>query len=201
MSRYRSVKVNISEGQVEKIKRAVRAGVDGVSIKFSHDDFSGEHVLALTRGQINKMEKACKSGKGTTIKMSKTQLKYNEKVEGGFIGAILPLLATAGKFLLSNVLPGLATGALTGLGSAATTKIIDKISGSAIYVKRGGTTCKIVPQGTGLYIKPWPGSGLDGKGDGLYAKTGKGLYAKTGKGLILGPDSPFKNIPILGWLL
>lgn len=200
MSRYTNVKVNISEGQKDKIKRALQAGVDGVSIRLSHDDFSGEHVLALTRAQINKMRKAYNSGTGTTIKMSKTQLLHNAKIEGGFIGAILPFLATAGKFLLSSVLPSLVTGAVTGIGSAAASKVVDKISGSGVlYVKKGGTAYKVRPDGNGLYLSPWPkGSSM---GSGLYMKTGKGLYMKTGKGLILGPNSPFRNIPILGWLL
>ena len=203
MSRYTNVYVNISEGQKDKIKRALEAGCDGVSIKLSYDDLSGEYVLALTQAQINKMTKAYENGKGVTIKMSKTQLVHNAKVEGGFIGAILPFLATAGKFLLSKVLPGLATGALAGVGSAAASKVIDKISGSGgvIYIRRGDRNAKIVQQGEGLYLKPWRGSGLDGQGDGLYMKTGKGLFMKTGKGLILGPNSPFSNIPILGWLL
>ena len=203
MSRYTNIKVNISEGQKDKIKRALEAGCDGVSIRLSYDDLRGEHVLALTQAQINKMMKAFENGTGVTIKMSKTQLIHNAKVEGGFIGAILPFLATAGKFLLSSVLPGIATGALSGLGSAATTKIIDKISGSGgvIYIRRGDRTAKIVRQGEGLFLKPWFGSGLDGQGNGLYLKTGKGLFIKTGKGLILGPNSPFSNIPLLGWLL
>ena len=203
MSRYTNIKVNISEGQKDKIKRALEAGCDSVSIRLSHDDLSGEHVLALTQAQINKMIKAYENGTGVTIKMSKTQLVHNAEVEGGFIGAILPFLATAGKFLLSKVLPGLATGALAGVGSAAASKVIDKISGSGgvIYIRRGDRNAKIVQQGEGLYLKPWRGSGLDGQGDGLYMKTGKGLYMKTGKGLILGPNSPFSNIPILGWLL
>ena len=175
MSRYTNIKVNISEGQKEKIKRALEARCDGVSIKLSHDDLSGEHVLALTRAQINKMKKAYQNGTGMTIKMSKTQLVHNAKVEGGFIGAILPFLATAGKFILSKVLPGLATGALAGVGSAAASKAIEKISGSAIYIRRGDKNAKIVRQGEGLYLKPWMGSGLDGQGDGLYMKTGKGF--------------------------
>src|SRR5678816_4240434 len=170
MSRYANIKVNISEGQKDKIKRAVEAGCDGVSIRLSHDDLTGEHVLALTQAQINKMKKAYENGKGVTIKMSKTQLIHNTKVEGGFIGAILPFLATAGKFLLSSVFPGLATGALAGVGSAAASKVIDKISGSGgtIYIRRGDRNAKIVQQGEGLYLKPWRGSGLDGRGDGLY---------------------------------
>ena len=55
MSRYTNIKVNISEGQKDKIKRALEAGCDSVSIKLSHDDLSGEDVLALTQRQINKM--------------------------------------------------------------------------------------------------------------------------------------------------
>src|SRR5678815_3787485 len=130
--RYTNIKVNISEGQKDKIKRALEAGYDGVSIRLSHDDLRGEHVLAITQAQFNKMVKADRNGTGVTIKMSKTQLAHNAKVEGGFIGAILPFLATTGKFLLSSVLPSLATGALGGLGSAATTKIIDQISESVV---------------------------------------------------------------------
>jgi len=125
MSRYTNCKVNISEGQKDKIKRALQAGT-GVSIKLSHSDLNGEHLLALTQAQIKKLAKAYQDGKGVTIKMSKTQLINNTKVEGGFIGAILPFLATAGKFLLSSVLPSLATGALTGIGAAAGSKVIDK---------------------------------------------------------------------------
>src|SRR5688572_3416260 len=150
MSRYENIKVNISEGQKDKIKRALKAGCDSVSIKLSHADLSGEYVLALTQAQIKKMIKAYQNGTGMTIKMSKTQLNHNAKVEGGFIGAILPFLATAAKFIL----PSLAQGALAGVGSAAASKVMDKISGSAIYIRRGDRNAKIVQQGEGLYLKP-----------------------------------------------
>jgi len=36
-------------------------------------------------------------------------------------------------------------------------------------------------------------------GDGLYLKRDRKLY--DGSGLLLGPNSPFKNVPILGLLL
>ena len=51
------------------------------------------------------------------------------------------------------------------------------------------------------------------KGDGLYLATyprfveGNGLFLKHGEdisdgaGLLMGKNSPFKNIPVLGWLL
>ena len=121
-----------------------------------------------------------------------------KKVEGGFIAALLPMLATAGKFLLSNVLPSLATGALAGVGSAAGSAAVKKIAGSGvIYMKKNGTGCKIIPAGKGLYLSPWAkGSSL---GEGLFLKSGSGYV--DGTGLILGPNSPFKNIPILNLLL
>jgi hypothetical protein len=198
MNPYAKVKVNISEGQKDKIRRSVQAGT-GVSLRLSHEDITGEHVLALNQRQINKITKAYQNGTGVTIKMSKTQLEDNAKVEGGFIGAILPFLATAGKFLLSSVLPSLATGALTGLGSAAGSKIVDKISGSGVlYVKKGGVCCKIKPAGEGLILSPWK-KGSSITGSGLFMKRGSGYVS--GEGLILGPNSPFKNIPILGMLL
>ena len=152
MSRYTNIKVNISDGQKDKIKRALEAGCDGVSIRLSHDDLSGEDVLALTQAQIKKMTKAYENGKGTTIKMSKSQLVHNARVEGGFIGALLPMLMTAGKFVLSSLLPSLATGAMAGIGSAAASKVVDKISGSGVlYVRRRNRSVKIEQQGEGLY--------------------------------------------------
>jgi|SRR6218665_461263 len=117
MSRYENVTVNISEGQKDKIKRALKAESE-VSFRLSRDNLNhGDYVLALTQAQINKMAKAFRDGKGVTIKMSKTQIEYNKKVEGGFIGALLPMLATAGQFLVSKLLPSLATGALAGIGT------------------------------------------------------------------------------------
>ena len=38
-----------------------------------------------------------------------------------------------------------------------------------------------------------------GVGDGLYLKRGGAVH--NGEGLILGKNSPFKNVPILGWIL
>jgi hypothetical protein len=197
MSRYVNIKVNISEGQMAKIKQAINAG-HAVSIRLSHSDLSGEHMLALTQAQVNKMAKAYQNGTGITIKISKTQLEHNKTVVGGFIGAILPFLATAGKFLLSSVIPSLATGLLGGIGAATGTKVVDKISGSGImYLKKNGLSCKVIPAGQGLYLTPWnKGSAV---GSGLYIKSGSGYV--DGRGLLLGPNSPFQNIPILGMIL
>ena len=51
----------------------------------------------------------------------------------------------------------------------------------------------------GKGLKPYKGKGLQSYGDGLYLKQGGKLY--DGKGLLLGPNNPFANIPILGAIL
>ena len=53
--------------------------------------------------------------------------------------------------------------------------------------------------GEGLYLKPYKGKGFQSYGDGLYLKQGGKIY--DGYGLLLGQNSPFKNIPILGAIL
>ena len=59
--------------------------------------------------------------------------------------------------------------------------------------------CKVETDGSGLFLDPVNGKGLQLFGDGLYLKQdGKVM---DGKGLLLGPNSPFRNIPILGQLL
>ena len=58
--------------------------------------------------------------------MSKTQLAYNMKIEGGF----LPILAEFIPFLTGTVLPALGFGALTGLASSGVQKVI----GNGLYL-------------------------------------------------------------------
>ena len=120
------------------------------------------------------------------------------KIEGGFLPALLGFLgSTVAPFLLKTVLPTLATGALGSLASAAVSKAIGPSTRSALYIKNGEHAFKVVPAGLGLYLTPWQkGSSI---GSGLYMKTRK--IHVNGKGLLLRPDSPFKNIPLIGLLL
>lgn len=71
--------------------------------------------------------------------------------------------------------------------------------GSGLYLKKGGCVCQIETDGKRLYLGPSSGSGLESVGDGLYLTKEGGLY--DGKGLLLGPNSPFSSIPILGSIL
>ena len=68
-----------------------------------------------------------------------------------------------------------------------------------IQKKRKCYRVQTTADGEGLFLSRHRGKGLRSFGDGLFLRHGRDVYA--GEGLILGADSPFKNIPILGWLL
>ena len=182
--RYVNVKVNISEGQKQKLQTALQVG-GPVSIRLGHEDLHGEDVLALTNSQVTKITKAYQGGKGITIKMSKSQLAHNKKVEGGFLGMLASLAARALPMLAKTVLPALGVGALTGLASSG----VQKVMGQGLYLKKGGCVCQVETVGKGLYLGPVSGSGFAAVGDGLYLKKGGKLY--DGKGLL-------SMIPIVG---
>ena len=86
MTMYTNVKVNISEGQKEKLQHAIKAGCSAVLIRLGHEDLEGDNILAVTNSQVKKLAKALENGRGITIRMSSKQLKHNTKIEGGFLG-------------------------------------------------------------------------------------------------------------------
>ena len=196
MSQYVKVKVNISEGQKQKLQTALQVG-GPVSIRLTYEDLNGGDVLTLTNSQVNKITNAYEGGKGVTIKMSKTQLVHNMKVEGGFLGllaraaarTIAPILSkTVLPFIAKTVLPALGVGALTGLASSG----VQKVMGQGLYLKKGGCVCQVETDGKGLYLSPASGSGFSKVGNGLYIKRGGQLY--DGRGLL-------SQIPIFGPIL
>ena len=72
---------------------------------------------------------------------------------------------------------------------------VQKLIGNGMYLKKGGSVCRIETDGEGLYLGPTSGKGFETVGNDLYMMKQGGLY--DGRGLILGPNSSFKNIPIL----
>ena len=195
MTRYINVKVNISEWQKEKLQHAIKLNCSAVSIRLAHEDLQGNDILAVTHSQADKLAKAHENGKGITIRMSSNQLKHNKKVEGGFLGLLAGLAARALPMVARTVLPALGVGALSGLASSGVQKAME----SGLYLKKGGLVSQVEKDGHGLYLKPYEGKGLQSYGDGLYLKQGGKLY--DGKGILLGPNSSFANIPILGAIL
>ena len=192
MTQYKSVNVNLSENQINKLQQAVKANCAATSIKLGYDDLDGEHTIFLTNGQYNKLQNARDRGKGLTVRMSSRQLKHNVKTEGGFLGALLGTAArVVGPALMGvakKVLPHLATGALSGLASTG----VSKLFGNGLYLKKGGTIAQVETDGQGVYLRPYKGKGLGSRGNGLYLKQGKNIY--DGSGILT-------SIPIIGDIL
>ena len=184
---YRPVKVHIPEKVHEKLKTL---SVQDKAMPVKIDLIDGDDILLLTPGQVVKMEYARKLGKKSmTLRFSRRQVRANVKHEGGFLSA----LAAMATKVLPTLLTGLASGVIGGLAEKAISK------GSGLYLgKRGRGVSRIhLVEGGGLYLSPlfYPEEDYDG----LYMTHDDKIYK--GSGLILGQNSPFRNIPILGWLL
>ena len=195
MTQYKSVNVNLTENQIQKLQQSINANYSATSIKLGNDDLDGEHTLFLTNAQYNKLQNAKNRGKGITIRMSSRQLKHNVKTEGGFLGALLPVLAGVGRAvapavmgLAKKALPALATGALSGLASTG----VSRLFGNGLYLKKGGMIAQVETDGQGVYLRPYRGKGLSSHGNGLYLKRGSNIY--DGSGILT-------SIPIIGDIL
>ena len=195
MSQYINTNVNLTENQIQKLQQAVNANCAATSIKIGADDLDGEHTIFITNTQHKKLQNARDRGKGITIKMSSRQLKHNVKTEGGFLGALLPMLGAVGRVaapallgIAKKAVPALATGALSGLASTG----VSKLFGNGLYLKKGGMIAQVETDGQGLYLRPYKGKGLGSRGNGLYLKQGKRIT--DGRGI-------FTSIPIIGDIL
>ena len=195
MVQYKKVNVNLTENQIKKLDHELNANCASISLKLGKNDLVDEYPLFLTNSQYNKLQNAKDQGKGLTIRMSSRQLKYNMKTEGGFLGALLPMLAGVGRAVAPALLgvakkavPALATGALSGLASTG----VNKIFGNGLYLKKGGMIAQVETDGQGLYLRPYKGKGLGSRGNGLYLKQGKNIY--DGSGILT-------SIPIIGDIL
>ena len=129
---YSPHRVHVPEKYHEKIKTTVTQDRPlAVKLDLMKD---GEDLVLLTPGQVIKIERAMRAGKKVmTVRMSRKQVQANVKVEGGFLGALLSLAASA----LPSLLGGLATGLVT-------TGIEKAVSGNGLFLgKRGYGTARI----------------------------------------------------------
>ncbi|CAG2185266.1 DPH6 [Mytilus edulis] len=186
---YHEHGINLTKGQADKLQRAAKKGCP-FSIHLSHAKLRGEHKMWLTTRQVQKIAKLLQKGTGgMVLELSATQLKENMQKVGGFLPMLAGLAMRALPMLAKTILPALGVGALSGLGGVA----VNKALWSGLYLKRGGCVCTVKPSDKGLYLKP--SNARITYGDGLYLKRGQQFH--DGAGLILGANSPFKNIPLL----
>ena len=195
---YTPVKLSVAADQLEKLKRDIGSmKKKNLSIKIQLKNKHGQpmpeqHTLLLTRGQLASINKVRANGhrRFKVIRMSRQQVEKNMSHSGG----ILDFLASLASRALPALAKGVATGLLSGVGNE-----IGSV-GDGLYLFKRGNCIKVDPvKGNGLYLRSHH-SGHGTKGDGLYIKRGDSLES-VGNGLILGKNSPFKNIPILGWIL
>ena len=196
---YTPTKVNVCIDQHDKLKNAI-SDQKPISIKLNTQDDGREqqHTLLLTGSQIAKINRSKLIGKRqVSIRFSKRQVQANVHHQGGFLGMLTGLAAKALPSLLSGLATGLVSGAVK--RAVAGRGILSASGGNGLYLHKSGHCVKVEPvKCNGLYLTPHQRlSGLHG--DGLYLKRGSTI--QEGSGLILGPNSPFKNIPILNLLL
>ena len=121
----------------------------------------------------------------------------NVSYTGGFIGMLASLAARAIP-LVARALPTILSGLTTGLLSGGINKAISgKGVGDGLYLHKHDKCYRVQKmKGDGLYLASHP---RFVEGDGLFLKHGADI--SDGAGLLMGKNSPFKNIPVLGWLL
>ena len=147
----------------------------------------GEHVLLLIPAQIHV------EGRRAQIRLSARQVAKNVSYTGGFLGMLASLAGRAIP-LAARALPTNLLGLSTGLLSGGINKGISG-SGDGLYLHKHDKCYRLQKcKGNGLYLAPHP---RFVEGDGLFLKHD----ISDGAGLLMGNNSPFKNIPVLGWLL
>ena len=194
---YTPVKVTVAEDQLERLKSDLKKSFVSIKIRLKgKKGVDDKHTLLLTRGQIDSINRVRSMGKRKfkTIRMSRNQIEKNISHQGGFLSFL------AG--LASKALPMLAKGLAGGFMSGVADQVLgNKKSGDGLYLFKRGHCIKVEPvKGNGLYLTPHSSKFQNvGVGNGLYLKQGNAIH--NGEGLILGKNSPFKNVPILGWIL
>ena len=146
----------------------------GITIPQKFFPFLPSFAREFTQAQINKINKAHKTGGRLVIKPTRKQ------VEGGFLGT----LASIGIPMAISLLPKLfGSGLQVDRGSSRNTR--------NVYVPPPSTHGEGYP----YYPPPFYGNWKNPIGMGVKKKKSKG------KGLLLGKNSPFNSIPIVGDIL
>ena len=102
-----------------------------------------------------------------------------------YTGGFLDMLASLTARALPTLLTGLTTGLLSG-------RISKAISGNRLFLQKHGKCYQVQKcKGDGLYLAPHPPLV---NSDGLFLKRGSDV--SDGASLLMGKNSPFKNIPV-----
>ena len=216
MTTYHTYGVTLSEGQRKKLAKAYQTN-SAITIRLSANELTGNDQLMLTKRQIAKLVKSKRQGKGSDIKISKSQIR-KVVVKGGSLWSSLFSLGTrmlpyAGR-AVAKVAPALATGALSALGSLGIDKMFGKGQTGGFLVpqskidqlikyksmltkKQKEDIVKALQSGGQVVIKPTKTQSGGFLGT-LLASIGVPLLlnALTGKGLHVERSRPRRSIPV-----
>ena len=188
---YVQYKVNVSENQLDIYNDAIRLKT-GATLCFPKGGIRGDHVLLPTPAQINRLDKGQVQGKRVQIRLSARQVAKNARYTGGCIMSLVRALP-----FITRALPIVLLGVTTGLLSGGINKAISGKGGDGRHLHKHDKCYRVhKTQGNGLYLAPHP---RIVEGDGLFPDHGE--HISDGAGLLMGKNSPFKNISVLGWLL
>ena len=135
-------------------------------------------------------------GKRIQIRLTAKQVVWNISYTGGFIGKLASLAARAIP-LFARALPTIFSGLTTCLLSGGNKAISGKGVGDGLYLHKHDKCYRVQKmKGDGLYLAPHP---RFVEGDGLFLKHDENI--SDGAVMLMGKNSLFKNIPVLGWLL
>ena len=155
--------MRISEEQKDKLKKAFESNCESIAVGLTSTDLNGEDVIAITKPQLSRLMKVYETKKCMAIKMSRRQMDYNMKIEGG----LLPTLAGLIPFLTGTVLPALGVGALSS---------VQKQFRNGLNLKKGGRVCQINTDEKGLYLGSTSSKGFETVWNGLYLMKQGGLH-------------------------
>ena len=95
---YQLYKMNLSESQKQKLKEAVERKTE-VTLCLDNKGLQGnDNGIAITKTQLNGINKAIKGNKGIDLNLNKTQIVYNERVHAGILHFLaIPSLISTGK--------------------------------------------------------------------------------------------------------
>ena len=184
MSRYSPVDVYVSEDEEHRLKTALSNGSKSFSLRIILQEGKKRPVL-FTKTQMGRIERARLLGRNCiSIKLTPPQMKANTEHTGGFLWTLAKAIGPA-------ILGGIASAAANRLTHKAV-----KVQGSGLFVQKNGHCAKVhCVSGGGLYLSPHP---KFHNGNGLFEVNAGNVV---GQGLLLGDNSPFKDVPILNLLL
>ena len=128
MTTYIEYGVQLTPNQKSKLMSAMK-NKSPLTLRLRHSQLRGSDELMLTQRQINKLEKSLATGKGSDIKISKTQIRRSLKHGGNLFTSLASLGAKLLPFAIrgaSQVAPALATGAASALGEIGFKKLFRK---------------------------------------------------------------------------